>query len=169
MSLRENEKKKFDLAYWDKFAANSHNFMSANHIAIVILIIAVLVQGIGWLITPNEFLIWNALTFIVATNLGAVLLAIQAQRSADNIRLLYESAFDGNFYHTLFLISHLKNVIRDNANLKDKSLREEIDGWGDNLYEVMYAYLEVFKQHKDLEIEKIEDKDIDIEESELFE
>ena len=92
-----NPPNKLEVEYWDNFVSKSNQFITAKQIAIVIFLIALSVQTIGFLITPSELLIWNALTFIVATNLGAVLLAVQAQNSADNIREMYKSAFDADF------------------------------------------------------------------------
>ncbi len=121
------------------------------------------------MISPSEWLIWNALTFIVATNLGAVLLAIQAQNSADNIRDMYKSAFDADFYQSLFLFSQLKSSIAQNAQNKGVSIRDEIDSLGVNLYEFIEGYLEVFKEDKNTTINTKEKVEIEYEnEDELF-
>ena len=93
------------------------------------------------------------MTFIVATNLGAVLLAVQAQNSADNIREMYNSAFDADFYQSLFLISQLKRSITETAERKGVSLQTEVDSLGVKLYELIEGYLEVFKQDKNTHIE----------------
>ena len=121
------------------------------------------------MISPSEWLIWNALTFIVATNLGAVLLAIQAQNSADSIRDMYKSAFDADFYQSLFLFSQLKSSIAKNAEKKGVSIRDEIDSLGVNLYEFIEGYLEVFKEDKNTTINTKEKVEIEYEnEDELF-
>ena len=160
---------KYDFDYWDDFVSKSNNFITAKQIAIVILLIALTVQAIGLMISPSEWLIWNALTFIVATNLGAVLLAIQAQNSADNIRDMYKSAFDADFYQSLFLFSQLKSSIAQNAQNKGVSIRDEIDSLGVNLYEFIEGYLEVFKEDKNTTINTKERVEIEYEnEDELF-
>ena len=83
MSYQERKKNedKYSLSYWQSFAEQTKNFMTWKRIAYVIGIIALIVQVIGLMITPDEWMIWNVLTFIVATNLGAVLLAIHAQKN----------------------------------------------------------------------------------------
>jgi len=160
---------KYDFNYWDEFVSKSNNFVTAKHIALVIFIIALTVQAIGLMISPSEWLIWNALTFIVATNLGAVLLAIQAQNSADNIREMYKSAFDADFYQSLFLFSQLKIAINNNADNKGISLKKEIDSLGVNLYEFIEGYLEIFKEDKNTTINTSERVEIEYEnEDELF-
>lgn len=153
MSSAHPPNNKLEVEYWDNFVSKSNQFITAKQIAIVIFLIALSVQTIGFLITPSELLIWNALTFIVATNLGAVLLAVQAQNSADNIREMYKSAFDADFYQSLFLISQLKRSITETAEEKGVSLQTEVDSLGVNLYELIEGYLEVFKQDKNTHIE----------------
>jgi len=83
---------RFDKDYWVHFADTTAEYMTAKRITFYILTIAICVQIIGMMIQPSEWLIWNALTFIIATNLGAVVLAIKAQHSADEIRVLYKTA-----------------------------------------------------------------------------
>ncbi len=160
---------KYDFEYWEDFVSNSNNFITAKQIALVIFLIALTVQTIGLMIAPSEWLIWNVLTFIVATNLGAVLLAVQAQNSADNIREMYKSAFDADFYQSLFLFSQLKSSIAQNAQKKGVSIRDEIDSLGVNLYEFIEGYLEVFKEDKNTTINTKEKVEIEYEnEDELF-
>ena len=160
---------KYDKYYWDEFVDKSNNFITARQIAFMIFGIAVSVQAVGLMLQPSEWLIWNALTFIVATNLGAVLLAIQAQNSADNIRDMYRSAFDADFYQSLFLFSQLKRSITDNADKKGVSLENEINSLGINIYEFIDGYLEVFKNDKNTTINTNEKQEIEYDsEEELF-
>jgi len=160
---------KYDKYYWDEFVDKSNNFITARQIALMIFGIAISVQAIGGMLQPSDWLIWNALTFIVATNLGAVLLAIQAQNSADNIRDMYRSAFDADFYQSLFLFSQLKRTIAENADKKGISLQNEIDSLGINLYEFAEGYLEVFKNDKNTTIDTNDKQEVSFEnEDELF-
>ena len=75
MSLQED---KFDVSYWDDLVNDGNQFVSARGMIYYILMIGIFVQTVALLITPSNWLIWNALGFIVATNLGAVFLAIKA-------------------------------------------------------------------------------------------
>jgi len=155
--------------YWDDFADNTKEFITAKQIAMYILFIGIIVQSIGYFITPNEVMMWNALTFIVATNLGAVLLAIYAQRSADIIRDSYSAAFDGDFYHTLFLISNLKQSIGKSAEEQGRSVEEEVNSLGEDLYGLFKGYLEAFNQDMNTEPDTIEINEVNYDaEGDLF-
>lgn len=168
-SAKKNTDNKFTLKYWDDFAKDTKDFISAKQIALYIFVIATIVQIIGYFITPSNWLIWNALTFIVATNLGAVLLAIYAQRSADIIRESYASAFNGDFYHTLFLISNLKRSIGDAAERDDSSMEEEVDNLGQDLYGVFKGYLHTFNSDMNTELESDKIKEVEYDaEDDLF-
>ena len=160
---------KYTLDYWNNFSDNTKNVLTAKQIINYIVLIAIIIQSIGYFLTPNDFLIWNVLTFIVATNLGAVLLAIQAQRAADQIRDMYSEAFDGDFYHTLFVVSSFKNSLIEAAEREGNHIEEEISGLSEDLYGVFKGYLQAFNEHQLKDVEVIEKKEFgDIDEEELF-
>jgi hypothetical protein len=169
-SAKRSIDKKYTKSYWDDFANDTKDFITAKKIAIYILFIGAIVQTIGFFITPSEWMIWNALTFIVATNLGAVLLAIYAQRSADIIRDSYAAAFNGDFYHTLFLLSNLKQSIGRSADEEGISMESEINALGEDLYGVFKGYLETFNRDKGIETKPVEIKEVKYDsEDDLFE
>jgi len=168
-SAKKNTDDKYTLQYWDEFTDETKDFISAKQIALYIFCIGLVVQTIGYFTTPTNWLIWNALTFIVATNLGAVLLAVYAQRSADIIRDSYAAAFNGDFYHTLFLLSSLKKSISDGAEEKGVPLQEEIDDLGEDLYGVFKGYLKSFNQDMNTEVVPHEIKEVEYDaEDDLF-
>ena len=127
MSSRKKNTDKNDVGYWEDFSQKTDKFITAKQITMYVVVIALIVQTIWFFITPTSWLIWNALTFILATNLGAVLLAIHAQKSADDIREAYANAFNADFYHTLYLFSNFKNSIKEHAERDGKSLKDEMD------------------------------------------
>jgi len=133
--------------YWEDFATNSAQFLTAKQIASYIVVIALLVQIIGLLIEPNDWIIWNALTFIIATNLGAVVLAIHAQKSADEIRDMYKLAFNADFYHTLHILTTFKIAIEREADREGISLQQEVDNLGMDSYSVLRGYMKSFAEH----------------------
>jgi hypothetical protein len=96
MSLSQNkieggrELNKDDFQYWDNFTQQTKDIFTWKKIVAIITIIAIFVQLLGMMIEPSNWLIWNLLTFIVATNLGAVVLAIIAQKTADDIKNSYQ-------------------------------------------------------------------------------
>ena len=69
---------------------------------------------------------WNALTFIIATNLGAVVLAILAQKSADDIRAMYKVAFNADFYHTLHILTSMKIAIEREAEREELAFKKRL-------------------------------------------
>ena len=171
--LSEKENKMSNRDYWVDFSDNSAKFLTAKQITAYIVIIALCVQIIGLLITPNDMLIWNALTFIIATNLGAVILAIHAQKSADDIREMYRVAFNADFYHTLHILTTLKIAIEREADREGISLQQEADNLGMDSYSVIRGYMKSFAEHYHLseqeekKEEKVEMPNYD-DESELF-
>lgn len=168
-SQREIIDEKYTLEYWDNFSDNTKNFLTARQIITYVTVIAIIIQSIGYFLTPNEFLIWNVLTFIVATNLGAVLLAIQAQRTAEQIRDMYYEAFDGDFYHTLYILSSFKNSLIEAGKKEGNDIEKEISELSEDLYGVFKGYLKAFNEHQFKDIELIENKEFDnVNEDELF-
>jgi len=158
-SQKKLNDEKYTLDYWNNFASSTKEFITARQIINYIVLIAIIIQSIGFFLTPNDFLIWNVLTFIVATNLGAVLLAIQAQRAADQIRDMYTEAFDGDFYHTLY-----EAASREGNNIDDEI--KEVSG---GLYGVFKGYLKAFNEHQLKDIDVIEKKEFgDVDEGDLF-
>ena len=160
---------KDDYAYWEAFANKSQKFLNAKQITLTILVVGIIIQGIGLMLTPNDWLIWQVLTFITATNLGAVILAIHAQKSADEIKTLYQEGFNADLYHTLHILSRFKNKFIMEVEKQGNDLDEELDELTPNLYSFFKGYLEVFnKQYttEDGDIIKRKYEDVDI--SELF-
>ena len=72
-------------------------FITAKQMLVVIFTIAVVLQSISYFIPPTSWLNWQLLVFITSTNLGAVFLAIQAQRSADDIAAVQRRIFTPEF------------------------------------------------------------------------
>ena len=76
---------KYSSEYWESMVDRGDKFVSAKSMVYYIVLIGLIVQSISLMIQPSNWLIWNALAFIVATNLGAVILAVKAQMSAEDI------------------------------------------------------------------------------------
>ena len=170
MSSQKKNVDKINVEYWNDFASKTGRFITARQITLYIIIIAAIVQTIGFFITPSNWLIWNALTFIVATNLGAVLLAIHAQKSADDIRDMYNGAFNADFYHTLFLMSNMKNSILEKAERDGKSLEDELGELNEGVYGAFKGYLEAFNEYQKAEVPYVSKKEFqDLDDEELFE
>lgn len=159
-----------NLTYWINFTEQTKDIFTWKKIVAIIVVIAILVQIYGMTIEPTNWLIWNLLTFIVATNLGAVVLAIIAQKTADDIKRLYQTAFDADFYHSLHLISVIKNSISESAEKDDSDLVSKINEMSPQLYTLAKGYLETFEQHYYEKDNESESKNVEYDDvEELFE
>ena len=118
-------------------------FISASQMLVVIFTIAVVLQSISYFIPPSEWLNWQLLVFITSTNLGAVVLAIQAQRSADDIGEVQRKIFTPEFYKSMKSISKLHGLIEDEATLQGHSIDDELNDMAPKIYCLTRAYLDV--------------------------
>ena len=118
-------------------------FISASQMLVVIFTIAVVLQSISYFIPPSEWLNWQLLVFITSTNLGAVVLAIQAQRSADDIGAVQRKIFTPEFYKSMKSISKLHGLIEDEATLQGHSIDDELKDMAPKIYGLTRAYLDV--------------------------
>lgn len=173
MSYQGDRGERVSKEYWESFAENSSKFITAKQIVIYITMIGLLIQLIGMQLKPSDWLIWNALTFIIATNLGAVVLAILAQKSADDIRAMYKVAFNADFYHTLHILTSLKIAIEREAEREGISLQKEVDSLGMDAYSVLRGYMKSFSEHYHLsQNQPVSETDVEMpeydDESELF-
>ncbi len=76
---------------WERFS--DPTIISARTLILIVLGIEIVLQSVALAISPTEWWIWQLLGFITATNLGAVVLAVLAQRSANNIGKAYKKVF----------------------------------------------------------------------------
>lgn len=83
-------------------------FVSARQMIAICLSIEIVVQIFALMVQPTAWWTWQLLGFIAATNLGAVVLAIFAQRSADKIGAVYRRVFTSDFYETVTAMSAIR-------------------------------------------------------------
>ena len=72
------------------------------------MMVEIIIQTFSLLIKPTDWWTWQLLGFITATNLGAVLLAIQAQRQRIELAKPIRAVFTPNFYRTMNTISSFR-------------------------------------------------------------
>ena len=134
---------------WDKVANPS--FMTVKQMITICLILEVIVSSMFIMIAKqfdilsSDFL-WWALQFfglVVSTNIGAVILAIMAQKSASDVSKAYENAFTPDFYKTLHSMSMFRMFVEKEAQSEGKDLEEELDDIAIKLYRLMRAQLDV--------------------------
>lgn len=161
--------KKYDLSYWNDMVDDGERFTSAKTMIWYLVVIGIIVQLISFLFEPSTTLIWYALGFVIATNLGAVVLAVKAQFSAEDIGKKTSLAFNADFYHTIHLMTEMKRKFVEEAERDNNELSKEIDSMGKDLYSVMKGYLRTYNQHMSTDIEMVDSKEIDYDsEEELF-
>ena len=117
---------------WDRM--EYAKFITAKQMVVILVTIACVVQLLAQFITPTSWTNYQLLAFITATNVGAVLLAILAQRSAEDIRDMYVQAFTPSFYATVSTISQLREIMVKEAEKEGKTLDEELEDLGPKLY-----------------------------------
>ena len=126
---------------WERFA--DPTIISARTLISIILIIEVIIQSLSLMIAPTDWWTWQLLGFIAATNLGAVVLAVLAQQSANDIGKAYKTVFTPSFYKTVFLISQFQEFFESEATKEGRNIDEEIREVAPKLWGLMRAKLDV--------------------------
>jgi hypothetical protein len=134
---------------WNKLA--THSFITARQMVIVCLVLEVIVGGL-FIIIADKFdvamgnFLWWVLQFfglVVATNLGAVILAIMAQKTANEIGDMYREVFTADFYKTVDSMTTFRSFLIEEAEQDGKSLNNEMRELAQKMYRVMRAELDV--------------------------
>ena len=116
----------------EDFAAITNlEFVTAKQMVAICLFIEVIVQSIALIVEPTAWWTWQLLGFIAATNLGAVILAIFAQRSADKISGVYRRVFTPEFYETVTALSEFRMAViqeaeRDGQTVNQSDIAPEV-------------------------------------------
>ena len=121
----------------------SNDILSTRFMIGVLIAVELIIQSFSLIVKPTEWWTWQLLGFITATNLGAVLLAIQAQRQTDRISNTYRAVFTPNFYRTMNTISSLDGLIREEAAKDGRSMDEELHDLAPKLYGFARKYVDV--------------------------
>jgi len=124
-------------------ALSGTDFITTRMMIGVLILVEVIIQSFSLLVAPTEWMTWQLLGFITATNLGAVLLAIQAQRQADRLGGIYKAIFTPDFYRTMNTISSLDGLIREEASKDGRSMDEELQDLAPKLYGFARKYVDV--------------------------
>jgi len=122
------------------------NFVTAPKMILICLLIELVVQTFALVVEPTAWWTWQLLGFIVATNLGAVVLAVFAQRSADQLSNVYRRVFTPQFYQTMSSISQLQARFQAEAEAAGDD-PADIDDMVSELYAAARSYLETKRIH----------------------
>ena len=144
---------------WERFS--DPTIISARTLILIVLGIEIVLQSVALAISPTEWWIWQLLGFITATNLGAVVLAVLAQRSANDIGKAYKMVFTPSFYKTVNMFSKFQEYFELEAEKEGRDLDEEIKEVAPKLWSVIRAHLDVKEPVASLQpLDKEDDTDL---------
>jgi|TARA_R110000824_G_scaffold369747_3_gene559265 hypothetical protein len=126
---------------WERFS--DPTIISARTLILIVGSIALVLQSVALMIQPTEWWTWQLLSFITATNLGAVVLAVLAQNSANDIGKAYKTVFTPSFYKTVNLFSKFQDYFEAEAEKEGRNLDEEIHEIAPKMWSLVRANLDV--------------------------
>jgi hypothetical protein len=147
-------------------------FVSARQMIAICLSIEIVVQIFALMVQPTAWWTWQLLGFIAATNLGAVVLAIFAQRSADKIGAVYRRVFTSDFYETVTAMSAIRKSMVSEAEKDDSDF--DPDTIAPEIYQAVRDYFETKQLHEqtptpDVDVPYISPEEVSfISDNELF-
>ena len=129
-----------DEADWERLA--DPQMISARYMIMLALFIEVVVQTFALVVQPTAWWTWQLLGFITATNLAAVVLAIMAQKTANDIGRSTKLAFTPSFYKTMTLLSKFQEYFEEEASKECRDIGEEMEDIAPKLYGLARKYLD---------------------------
>ena len=119
------------------------DFITAKQMIFICLTIALITQTLAQLVNPTPWLNYQMLAFIMATNVAAVLLAIFAQKSAEDLSEIYKRAFTPDFYRTLETMTTFRSILVEQAERDGKGLEEDLEDLAPKLYGLLRKWVDV--------------------------
>ncbi len=126
---------------WDRLS--NPQIISAKLMVFLVLGIMCVVQTFSLLVAPPEWWTWQLLGFITATNLGAVILAIMAQNTANDIGRQTKNAFTPEFYKTITVLSSFHRLFEEEAVKEGKDLNAEVEELAPKVWSLVRAKIDV--------------------------
>ena len=127
------------------------NFITAKGMIIIALTVEIIVQTFALIVHPTDWWTWQLLGFITATNLGALILGIVAQRSAEQLSTTYKQVFTPDFYFTVKTLTDFRKIMQAEAKKEGRNMTEEWAEIAPKLYGVARKWLDV-RYAQDLKI-----------------
>jgi len=132
---------------WEDVA--DYKFITAGTMVRILVLLACCVQvpfiymASLWDLETFSFAWWmlQFFGFVMATNLGAVVLAIIAQDSATKIGDKHSAAFTADFLEGVESLTKILTVFRDTAELEGESLDGQIEEFAPQFYRLGLQYL----------------------------
>jgi hypothetical protein len=126
---------------WERLS--DPQIISAKFMILLVLGIELVVQTFSLIVAPTEWWTWQLLGFITATNLGAVVLAIMAQNTANDIGKNTKAAFTPEFYKTMTLLSSFHRHFEAEAEAEGRDLDSEVADLAPKVWSLVRAKIDV--------------------------
>tara|TARA_E500000331_G_C17149470_1_gene666571 strand:+ start:114 stop:602 length:489 start_codon:yes stop_codon:yes gene_type:complete len=127
-------------ADWERLA--DPQMISARNMVMLAVFIEIIVQTFALIVQPTAWWTWQLLGFITATNLAAVILAIMAQKTANDIGASTKLAFTPSFYKTMTLLSKFQEYFEEEAAKGGRDMNEEMEDIAPKMYGLVRKYLD---------------------------
>jgi hypothetical protein len=127
------------------------NFITAKGMIIIALTVEIIVQTFALIVHPTDWWTWQLLGFITATNLGALILGIVAQRSAEQLSKTCKQVFTPDFYFTVKTLTDFRKIMQAEAEKEGRNMTEEWAELAPKIYGVARKWLDV-RYAQDLKI-----------------
>jgi|TARA_R110002020_G_scaffold1492_3_gene6717 hypothetical protein len=132
---------------WEDVA--SYEFITARLMIIILVTLACAIQipfiymATLWELETFSFMWWmlQFFGFVMATNLGAVILAIIAQDSATKVGEIQSQAFTADFMQGVETLTRILSVFSQTAEQEDESLDTQIEEFAPQFYRLGLQYL----------------------------
>lgn len=116
--------------------------ITAKQMIMLAVIVEIIIQTFALVVQPTAWWTWQLLGFITATNLAAVIIAIIAQKTANDIGESTKRAFTPSFYRTVTLFSKFEEYFMEEANKQDRDMSEEVEDMAPKIYGLLRKYLD---------------------------
>lgn len=91
----------------------NQEYLNAKQLTLMSLIVIIIIQSIPFFIPQSPQMEWILLGFTAAVSACAVVGAILVQHNADKITLLYQQAFNAEFYATIDALNQVRKEVMD--------------------------------------------------------
>jgi len=132
---------------WDKLA--EMKFVTARQMIFIMIILECFIQipfiwiggELGLTRFSGEWWMLQFFGMVMATNIGAVVLAIIAQDAANKIGASQSKAFSVDFMKGIETLTQIMRVLQDTAHARGENLTEQIDELIPNYYDLALSYI----------------------------
>lgn len=134
---------------WNKVATPA--LVTAKQMILICLSLEIVIGFVFVLLAqrfdiPTNDLIWWVLQIfgvVVSTNLGAVILAVIAQKNVNDLGRVYREVFTADFYQTLHSMSAFRSFVEREAENDGRTFDGEMEDLAVKMYRIARAHIDV--------------------------